>query len=460
MASSRSTCLILALLVALPVLGQGTPAGDLPVQQLPWLRRRPAKPVVFPPLLVDAQAAAAGLAAGWRALDLRPDVVRAERPAAGAVAMSADFGCRQADRACVAEALAHQGLSGGTVLLLSEHGAPEEVAGAFMRLAQLTSFDVRILAGGFAGGFAVASDGRPAATAGPAAAGDPARPASPLVDAGWLGTRFGSEEVEILDLRSTAAWEGRAPIAPPAEALVARAPHGHVPHSLPFDPAALLVASGFPEVSAARRILSAVGPRRGTYVNMEATFVLVGETAEDPRLALGYLLLHWMGVDTRVLSGGIAAWAADPHRPLVEVVEPRQVASLLAAENPGLEADQRPQSLVILDVRTEPDFAAAHLPGALNLPAHLCREQIVATIDAAVPGAAADTPLVVYCYGTTCIRSRECLSWAGRGGFTRLLWLREGMPGWREAGLPVFKAPGGGSTYPLPRPSAEPRGLH
>ena len=44
------------------------------------------------------------------------------------------------------------------------------------------------------------------------------------------------------------------------------------------------------------------------------------------------------------------------------------------------------------------------------------------------------TPLVLYCYGRDCIRSRECATIAARHGFLNLLWYREGMDGWeREA---------------------------
>jgi rhodanese-related sulfurtransferase len=58
------------------------------------------------------------------------------------------------------------------------------------------------------------------------------------------------------------------------------------------------------------------------------------------------------------------------------------------------------------------------------------------------PGARkTETPFIVYCYGVGCTRSRTCSTLAARAGWRDLWWFRDGMDGWRGAGLPVDRGP-------------------
>ncbi len=52
---------------------------------------------------------------------------------------------------------------------------------------------------------------------------------------------------------------------------------------------------------------------------------------------------------------------------------------------------------------------------------------------------AARLPIVLYCYGRECIRSRNAATHLARMGYMDLLWFREGMPAWLDAGLPVVE---------------------
>jgi rhodanese-related sulfurtransferase len=51
------------------------------------------------------------------------------------------------------------------------------------------------------------------------------------------------------------------------------------------------------------------------------------------------------------------------------------------------------------------------------------------------PGAnRSEVPLVVYCYGPTCTRSRNCTTFAAARGFRRLYWFKDGPQGWLALG--------------------------
>lgn len=52
-------------------------------------------------------------------------------------------------------------------------------------------------------------------------------------------------------------------------------------------------------------------------------------------------------------------------------------------------------------------------------------------------GGRKDRPIVVYCHHTSCFLSYNALIHLQNAGYTNLLWMREGIRGWREAGLPV-----------------------
>lgn len=66
---------------------------------------------------------------------------------------------------------------------------------------------------------------------------------------------------------------------------------------------------------------------------------------------------------------------------------------------------------VLLDVRTEPEYAEGHVPGAVNLPLQSLQE--VADV---VP--AKDTPLFLYCRSGA--RSGQATSLLQRMGYTRV----------------------------------------
>ena len=90
------------------------------------------------------------------------------------------------------------------------------------------------------------------------------------------------------------------------------------------------------------------------------------------------------------------------------------------------------RSLLVLDVRTPEEFAAGHVPGAVNIP-HTELAARVAELDVA-----RDRDIVVYC--RTGKRSGEALGVLAKSGFKRLLHLQGDYTRWSEEKRPVVKA--------------------
>lgn len=85
-------------------------------------------------------------------------------------------------------------------------------------------------------------------------------------------------------------------------------------------------------------------------------------------------------------------------------------------------------SVVILDVRAEEEYQAGHIPGALSVP--------VDALEAALQTLPKTRELVAYCRGPYCVFSDEAVAFLRARGY-RARRLRQGLPDWRAAGLPV-----------------------
>ena len=97
---------------------------------------------------------------------------------------------------------------------------------------------------------------------------------------------------------------------------------------------------------------------------------------------------------------------------------------------------------VLIDVREPDEYAAGHLPGAINLPRGILEFRIEAhPAMACVPSeplSVKSRPLVVYCLtGGRAALAADSLQ---QLGFSRVSSLAGGINAWREAGLPVTPA--------------------
>jgi rhodanese-related sulfurtransferase/DNA-binding transcriptional ArsR family regulator len=101
-------------------------------------------------------------------------------------------------------------------------------------------------------------------------------------------------------------------------------------------------------------------------------------------------------------------------------LEPIPAVELLDRMRKGL--------VTVLDVRPPEEYAAGHLPGALNIPLHTLEKRL------------GDLPkrreVVAYCRGPYCLMSYDAVQLLRRKGL-KARRLEAGLPEWRVAGLPV-----------------------
>lgn len=89
---------------------------------------------------------------------------------------------------------------------------------------------------------------------------------------------------------------------------------------------------------------------------------------------------------------------------------------------------------VVLDVRPTPEYAAGHLPGALNIPLEELAERL-----AELP---ADRHIVAYCRGRYCVLAHDAVRLLDQHGLAAQR-AADGVLEWKLAGLPLETAAAG-----------------
>ena len=101
-------------------------------------------------------------------------------------------------------------------------------------------------------------------------------------------------------------------------------------------------------------------------------------------------------------------------------LEPVPAADLLDRARQGL--------VTVLDVRPPEEFAAGHVPGAVNIPIHELEKRL------------AELPkrkeVVAYCRGPYCLMSYDAVHLLRSKGL-KARRLKDGLPEWRMAGMPT-----------------------
>ena len=103
-------------------------------------------------------------------------------------------------------------------------------------------------------------------------------------------------------------------------------------------------------------------------------------------------------------------------------MEPVPAAELLQRAKKGL--------VTVLDVRPREEFAAGHVPGAINIPIRELEKRL------------AELPkrkeVVAYCRGPYCLMSYDAVHLLRKKGL-KARRLQDGLPEWRLAGLPTAR---------------------
>jgi len=103
-----------------------------------------------------------------------------------------------------------------------------------------------------------------------------------------------------------------------------------------------------------------------------------------------------------------------------DALEPIAIGELLSRAKRGL--------VTVLDVRPPEEFAAGHLPGAVNIP--------IDKLESGLSKLSKQREVVAYCRGPYCLMSFEAVLKLRKRGW-KARRLQDGFPEWKAAGLPV-----------------------
>jgi rhodanese-related sulfurtransferase/DNA-binding transcriptional ArsR family regulator len=115
----------------------------------------------------------------------------------------------------------------------------------------------------------------------------------------------------------------------------------------------------------------------------------------------------------------LRTWLA--HRDELEAVPAREVLERL-----------RKGLVTVLDVRPAEEYAAGHVPGAINVP--------IDKLETYLSKLPKRKEVIAYCRGPYCLMSFDAVEKLRRRGF-KAKRMEDGYPEWRAAGLPVNRIP-------------------
>jgi len=125
----------------------------------------------------------------------------------------------------------------------------------------------------------------------------------------------------------------------------------------------------------------------------------------------------------------LAAPGTNEHTPKPPAKSPSPGMSRVQVEE--FEKLWKDKKNIVLDVRTQKEFNAGHIPGATNLDVNLPDfEKKISTLDK-------DKVYLVHC--AVGVRSARACEKMGRLGFRHLIDLAPGFKGWEKAGKTIEK---------------------
>ncbi len=125
---------------------------------------------------------------------------------------------------------------------------------------------------------------------------------------------------------------------------------------------------------------------------------------------------------------------AEAHQPAVAPAREHYLGPEAGQEMTREELLARAESgsVVVLDVRPAPEYAAGHIPAAVNIPVDQLADRITELPD--------DHEIVVYCRGEYCVLAYDAVRMLTDHG-RHAIRLHDGMLEWRLADLPLATVP-------------------
>ena len=126
----------------------------------------------------------------------------------------------------------------------------------------------------------------------------------------------------------------------------------------------------------------------------------------------------------RVAEGHLAdvTQLVNTYLTVKDSLEPLPANELMSRARDGL--------ITVLDVRPAEEYAAGHLPGAVNIPLNELEKRL-----SQLPK---ESEIVAYCRGPYCVLAFEAVAQLRAKGY-QAQRLENGFPEWKQAGLPVEK---------------------
>jgi 3-mercaptopyruvate sulfurtransferase SseA len=250
---------------------------------------------------------------------------------------------------------------------------------------------------------------------------------------------YGQTGTEIIDARGFHSWVG------PLERNQWDAPVrvGHIPHALPYDFTVFLDPDGSLRDSTENRgAFAKLGPRPANPVDLSDEFIVYGE-GPDSDAVLGYFLLRRAAVGAvRWYPGGWQEWAGDPELPVVRIISAEELEWRLAKRWRLFAGDRPASGFAFFDVRHPADHTRGHIAGSVSLRSDHFADSLDARLEQYWPNLdRAAAPIVTYCYGEYCIRSRATSTAASRAGFVRVERFYGGLDEWQSIGGKVVRGP-------------------
>ena len=88
---------------------------------------------------------------------------------------------------------------------------------------------------------------------------------------------------------------------------------------------------------------------------------------------------------------------------------------------------------IFVDARSQEDYEAGHIKGAVSLPVGQFEEKITAFLERYPP----EVVIVTYCSGRTCLDSHHLAEFLLEFGYDHVTVFIDGFPGWEAEGHPI-----------------------